>query len=439
MKWKCNACNTKVKGDTCPNCGEVLPDPATTPATERMRRALRSVPFVVAVIVFTLAMLLNIVSGLVPHETISKEDVHQAIETMEEEAKITLPDNVRTSLDEAMDSVKTDASDVISFNLMPLLACVGLWLLVATGFGSGRINKAGAVILKIITIMEMVAVCLGMAAIAALAAFLVFGREWLLSRLVDLGAWDSLVQALRSVMNEPLYETFVWAIAGVMLFALLIALFYLIGALKTENEVIRVSKIGQGRKVSIFLCVMMFIGAASCFGNGLQALLHADWWHTGSLLDGAWMLLFGIVILRYRSWSKELLWSDVNPEGVDKAFAAIPTDLGADELLNTAEYGATDAMMAAAVAESAEPEEPEELAEEPAEEPAEETPEEEPAEAPKKAESAVDQFMASIRTAAADAAPAAEKPAPPATTVCPNCGAVMKGKAFFCEECGQVL
>ena len=422
MKWKCNACDIKVKGDVCPNCGATPPDPATAPATEKMHRALRSVPVVVAVICFTLAILLNVTLGLIARETVSPSDVHDLIASVEKETGLTVPDNVTSALDNALQVAKKDVSDVVSENVLPALACVGLWLLVATGFRRGRIGRAGAVILKVITVFELVCVCLGMAAVAAIAAFLVFGQNWLLTEIADLGAWDGLVQAIRSLMNEPLYETVVWATAGALIASMLFALFFLIGAIKTENEVIRVSRFGQGRKVSVYLCVMLIIGAVSCLIAGSVSAFSLDLASAGAVLSGVYMLLFAVTILRYRRWSREQLWSDVHPEAVEKAAAAIPTDLATDELLNTAEYGAPDAAKAVEPEPPVEPEEPAEP----------ETPAS--AEAPKPSDKAVDQFMASIRSSAAEA-----KSAAPATTVCPNCGAVMQGKAFVCEECGQVL
>lgn len=424
MKWNCNACGAKVKGNACPNCGAVLSDPATTPATEKMHRALRSVPFVLAVIFFTLALLLNIAVGLMTQKSLSAAEVNEAIAAVEKETGITLPDNVLAAVNRAVERTRTDVSDVVSANLFSVLACVGLWLLVGTGFRSGRIGKAGAVILKIITVFELVCLCLGMAVIAALAVFLVFGQNVLLKLVADLGVWDAVVQAIRDVMSMPYYNAVVWAIAGGLLLSLLIGLFFLIGAIKTENEVIRVSRFGQGRKVSLFLCIMLIIGAAGCLTGGVSSVLSLKLWGAGALLNGLYMLLFAITILRYRKWSREVLWSDVHPEAVDRAIAAIPTELGTDELLDTANLGAPDA--ATQVAPPTEPEQPAE-SEEPVEPDVPEPPK------PSDRSDQVDQFMASIRSTS-DAESAA-----PATTVCPNCGAVMQGKVFFCEECGQVL
>lgn len=430
MKWICNACQTKARGDVCQSCGTPLPDPATTPATEKMHRALRSTPFVIAVICFTLAILFSVTVGLIQPTVVSTADVHDALAVLKQEIGLTVPDNVVAALDEAVATTRTDVSDVVSANLLPALACVGLWLLVATGFRSGRVGRAGAVILKVITVFELVCVCLGMAAVMAIAVFLQFGKDFLLKLVADLGAWDGLMQSLRTLMNEPIYTAAVWVTAGSLLAAMLVALFFLLGAIKTENEVIRVSKFGQSRKVSVFLCILLIIGAVPCLIAGLVDAFSLDLSSVGALLSGLYMLLFAITILRYRRWSREVLWSDVHPEAVDKAFAAIPTDLATDDLLNTAEYGAPDA---AATAETAEPEVPAEpdLPEVSEEPDLPEVPDE--PEAPKTSETAVEQFMASIRPAA-DAKPAAS-----ATTVCPHCGAVMKGKAFFCEECGQVL
>ncbi|MBR3289434.1 MAG: hypothetical protein IKI63_01500 [Clostridia bacterium] len=430
MKWTCNTCAERVKGDVCPGCGAILPDPATTPATERMHRALRSAPFVLAVIFFTLALLLNIASDLLPHQLISVEKAHQAIVTFEQGTGLTVPENIRTALDKAIENTEPNASDVVSKYLLSAIACLGLWLLVGTGFRSGRIGRSGAVVLKVITIMELVGVCLGMAAVAGLAVSLVFGRDWLLSLFADTKGLEGLLRAIRDLIALPAYEVTVWAVAGGVLVSLLIGLFFLIGAIRTENEVIRVSRFGQGRKVSVFLCVMLFISTASTLGSSVDVWLARDWMSGAILLlSGLAMLLFGITILRYRHWSKELLWSDVHPEAVEKAIAAIPTELNTADLLGEPEPAPSaleEPKEAPRVFEPEEPEEPEqpELPEEP-EPPAAAAPDQ-----------AVNDFIASTR-ASAPATPV--KPASSASTVCPHCGAVMKGKAFFCEECGQLL
>lgn len=433
MKWNCNTCGARVKGDVCPGCGAIMPDPATTPATDRMRRAIRSLPFVLGVVFFTLALLLSLTLGILQYRVLMPASVHQAITSIESETGLTIPDTVHSAIDKAMEATLPDVSDIVSGHLLGAIACLGLWLLMGTGSRAGRIGRSGAVLLKVITIFELVCVCLGIGAVIGAAVLLVAGREWLLSLFVNPGQWEGVLESIRAFSATPAYAVAVWVTAGVLLAALLLALFFLIGAIRTENEVIRVSKIGQGRKVSVFLCVMMFIGAASEIGGGLGTLLTLNWHGAVALMEGLALLLFGITILRYRHWSREVLWSDVHPEAMDKAIAAIPTDLNTADLLGEE----PPAEPAGPEVEPQTPEEPEEpeVPETP------EAPEASPAE-PEEPGTAVDQFMASIRSSAsaADDKPAAEtKPAAPSTTVCPHCGAVMEGKAFFCEQCGQLL
>ena len=430
MKWKCDACNTKVKGEVCQGCGAVLPDPATTRSTENMRRALRSAPFVLAVIFFTLALLLSVTLSALSYQAASWADVQRGYHEFEQAVGITLPQNLYTATEQAMSVTTPDIGDIISNHLLSALACLGFWLLVATGFRRGRIGRSGAVILKVITIMELVAVCLGMVAMAGLAVFLVYGRDWLLNEIANLGEWDGLVQALREVTSNSLYATVVWVTAGVMIAAMVIALFFLIGAIKTENEVIRVSKFGRGRKVSVFMSVLLIIGAVNCLASGVYTLVGLNWWGGCVVLSGLYMLLLAITVLRYRGWSKERLWSDENPEGMEQAMAAIPTDLNTAELLADLDEDETPEpeIEPETTAEPAEPE----AATEP--EP-EEAPAEEEAPKPITGDPVVDSLLASIRSTQSNA----PKEEAPASTVCPHCGAVMKGKAFFCEECGQVL
>ena len=179
------------------------------------------------------------------------------------------------------------------FGMIPsILYAVAYWLCYgACKNPTTGIKTGGLTMLKILAIISLVSLC----ATAALMAVV------MLIMIITAGA---SMHAYGVYSDEAAIAVPVLLILTVFMLAVFaFAIFYSVMVLKTIRTITQTAKSGVASdKISRFVMAMCFIGAGSSLISGLSAVAFTGVWAVfASLCMGTCYLLFGILMMRYRS------------------------------------------------------------------------------------------------------------------------------------------
>ncbi len=346
MLWRCPACNRQTEEPVCSRCQTPMEAGEPSAATGLLKETAGSVLFLIAVIAFTAALVFSIVSGFFVHETIGMKDIKEAVTLFSDATgtKMTAEawKGIHTLFNEFNEQVDVQSGEL---PLVNILACVGLWLVLAQGY-TNRVNfrKGGPIVLKVATVLcevgaIVVTICGGL-----LGAGLWLGRPELVATFGE--NEDAIAVAIHDLLA---CETTMWILLGLcgvmVVFGLLYTVFF-ICATKSVNRVLYTAKTGDfGKRVSAFVGVALCVAAVALAADAVGSLLTANVAGIGSALYAVAYLLFAIVLFCYRHRAYTLSWEQPAFTGETAApMPGIPTGIKASDLMNERPAAPTAAM-----------------------------------------------------------------------------------------------
>lgn len=348
MLWRCSACNRQTDEPVCSRCQTPMEAGEPSDATALLKETCGSVLFLIAVICFTAALVFSVVYSWLPKEPIkpiSADEVKSALADVEESTGIQLTPRVHkaiTTLAEELgkDGV-IDVNNVMeqsgeSLPLFSILACIGLWLMLAQGYNS-RVNfrKGGPICLKIVTIVYEVVSIIAVVCGALLLVGLWVGRPQLVVALNEQES-DVFANAFSALLSSDVVMWGLIILCGLIVVAGILYTLFFIFATKTVNGILHTAKTGDfGKRASAFVGVMLCLASLGMLGDAVGSLLTKNWSGIASLLNGAAYLLFAITLFIYRSRAHDLKWEQPAFTGeTAAAMPVIPAGIKASDLMN---------------------------------------------------------------------------------------------------------
>ena len=349
MLWRCPACNRQTEEPVCSRCQTPMEAGEPSDATGLIKETCGSVLYLIAVICFTASIILSMVISWIPNKnaiTFNTDEIKTAISNFEEDSGLQFNPRERKAIlnlaDEANknETINVDTvvnSDNGSFPLLSILACIGLWLLLAQGYNAhASLQKAGPILLKIATIIgEVVAIILTVCAVM-LGVGLWLGRPELVATLNDQDG-DALAESLRVLLSSDVIMWGLLILCGLLVVAGILYTLFFIFATRTVNGILHTAETGHfGKNASALVAVMLGLSALGLLAGGISSLLVGSWGGgIAALLKGAAFLLFSIILFIYRHRAHELSWEQPAFTGETAAgMPDIPADIKASELMN---------------------------------------------------------------------------------------------------------
>lgn len=257
----------------------------SSPARTSVKRVLSSPLFLVGAILFTLSAILSFIADL------------------------TFKDKIRITYDNFFVEFGTDPGSAVSTLISFALVAVGIWLIYfACLKKDDTCSPAGFVMLKVLSIISLVALCIAAAGvIVVFVVLLLVGKDFQIESVIKFGD-SALDREMKSLFDGLLsVEKWVWAVAfgiAIVLIALLIIFFAKLSG--TLNAAKRTAKTGEAAKgVSLFVAVGCFIIAA-CSLSAASALFAIGLIFHGiaTVVSAAAFIFFGIVVLNLKKAMK---------------------------------------------------------------------------------------------------------------------------------------
>lgn len=292
----------------CPKCGRNIPDGSTcpcsfgqpvlssNPAVNTLKTLGSSPLFLVLCILFTLVPVMSILGA-----AMMGSNLYDMLYLF---MQLDLDPGIYYPMLSAIDSISLPSA--ILGSIPSILVAVAVWMTYAScrNAQSGNVSTAGLTICKVLTIIQMVFVCLGAAALAlGLVVLMIAGVSELSS--YDAYYGDGMAQAGMAVV------TVLFLIAAAV-FALLII--YEICVVKTINRIKATATTGTpDNRIPNYLIVMNYIIAVGSVLAGLANLFTSPAMGLGSLITGATMVIISIILSKYRSGMTLLMYPPVQP------------------------------------------------------------------------------------------------------------------------------
>lgn len=349
MLWRCPACNRQTEEPVCSRCQTPMEAGEPSDATGLIKETCGSVLYLIAVICFTAAIILSMVFSWIPNKntiSLDTDGIKAAISDFEEDTGIHLNPRERKAIlnlaDEANENetVNVDAvanSENGSFPLLSILACIGLWLLLAQGYNAHTsLQKGGPILLKIATIIGEVVSIIAVVCGALLCVGLWMGRPELVAVLNEQDG-DALAEAFRVLLSSDVIMWGLLILCGLIVVAGILYTLFFIFATRTVNGILHTAKTGHfGKNASAFVAVMLGLASLGLFAGAIGSLSLGNWGGgIASLLNGTAFLLFSIILFIYRHRAHELSWEQPAFTGeTAAAMPDIPAHIKASELMN---------------------------------------------------------------------------------------------------------
>lgn len=295
----------------CSKCGKPLENGAvcscqqpasTTPALAVLKKALSSGLFLAVAILYTLVILFNLVYTMIPRDYTDMLEQYEGLYTEEE---------IQYVIDTFQYDIGMDLEHMSTFNIGTLigmipsiLVCIGLWMLYVNAKATdGRpMRTTGLTLFKTSTIITLVCMCvlLGLLIVVFILVFALLGVAG-----ESIAGADTMDAAAMSVVLA------VFVVCLIVLVAVMIFLiFYYVKALKTFKAVKYTMLTGQPNdQVSMFLIVMMFIGAGFSALSGLTSLIMDPFSGLIVLADAVFICLGAYWLVDYRKQMKVLIYN----------------------------------------------------------------------------------------------------------------------------------
>lgn len=263
---------------------------------DTVRRLATGPAFLVGAIAYTLAMVLSIISSL----TLPSNLVDIFSNLMNKFGYSREAMEIFSAVNRSLDT--TVIISIIIGSVPTVLIALGMWLCFASAKNREKqMSTTGLTIIKVITIISFVCLCLVIVAIIILL-------------IVAASVGGNAIRAYGGYSGYYGYEDYSGVISGALssaviilvflaLAALTLGIFYYILLLKTINSMRNTIQTGEpSDKVSGFVAVMSFIGAAGSIIGGFSSLSLPGTALSGisSLLSATCMIAFGVLIFQYR-------------------------------------------------------------------------------------------------------------------------------------------
>lgn len=294
----------------CPRCGRNIPDGSvcpcsygspvlsSNPAVNALKTLGSSTLFLVAAILLTASPVLSVVGQMSLRDSISDLIFYAA--QLDLDPSILYP---------AMQSMESVSIVTAVFSCIPeILIAVAMWITFTSSRNaqSGNVSTAGLTICKVLSIISLVGVCIGAAALLILlVVFLVAGAN----ELGNAMAYDyydaSMAQAGIAV---------VVVLAIVLTAVLVLMIFYQVSVIKTINRIKATAVSGvPDNRVSNYLIVMNYILAVGSALGGLANLFTSPFIGLAGLVGAATLIIISILLSKYRSAMSLLMYPPVQP------------------------------------------------------------------------------------------------------------------------------
>lgn len=283
------------------------------PVVAEVKRFACSPLFLAAVILFSLSILFSVIAQFTAGDEIA------ALITRGWEWS----ENVFGELDveglgnlgEFMDSVDFKSSlqsgQAFSLPVFEILTAVGLWLIFAAGRKrtTPGISPTGLKLVKTVTtisfVLSMVGLALGTLSLIAVAVvFGVKGREI---------PWPSELLRIFSASSDDLYRILLVifiVLAAAMLISLIFTALYYGKLIKSMGTALNTAATGvPSDRISVFAAILTILSGVSAL-SGITSLveyLPDPMMILSSLAGGVASILFGVVMLKYRTRMRELM------------------------------------------------------------------------------------------------------------------------------------
>ncbi len=265
MLWRCPACNRQTEEPVCSRCQTPMESGEPSDATGLIKETCGSVLYLVAVICFTAALILSIVVSWIPNKntiTLDTDEIKTAISDFEEDTGLQFNPRERKAIlnlvDEANENETVNVDTVVnsengSFPLLSILACIGLWLLLAQGYNArASLQKGGPILLKIATIIGEVVSIIAVVCGALLCVGLWMGRPGLVAVLNEQDG-DALAESFRVLLSSDIIMWGLLILCGMIVVAGILYTLFFIFATRTVNGILHTAKTGHfGKNASLF-------------------------------------------------------------------------------------------------------------------------------------------------------------------------------------------
>ncbi len=279
----------------CPKCGREIPDGTICPCssgllssnpTLQVIKSIGSSPlFLAAVLLHTLSAVFSIIIAFNP--SAAAVDVQRFLYDM----------GMDPELLQYVNGGTTSVVSVIASSIVTLLVTLALWLLYATcrNRQTGNISTGGLTILKVITMLGIIGLCIVALTLVASGIFLLIG----------------------SADESSLYGRG-FAIIGAAFFVaalvFILMIFYQISLYRALSLVKKASLTGMpNNRVSGFLIVMLWIVGIFSIIGGLVELFFNPLSAVGTLCNAVFRIVAALIFQRLRQEMTMLMYPPVQP------------------------------------------------------------------------------------------------------------------------------
>ena len=335
MLWRCPACNCQTQEEVCSRCQTPMKDGEPSAATGLLKETFGSVPYLIAVIAFTAALIFSMAAAFFPADPVSLEDVKKVVVTFSDVTGTKMEPAAWGAIHTLYSTIKEEAGATdTSLPLMEVLACVGLWLLLGQGY-TARVNlrKGGPIVLKIAVIFGEVAAWIATVCGVLLAVGLWAERAQLVEILGT--SDDALLAAFHDLLSCEATMWLLLLLCAVMAVCGLVYVVFFLSAARTVNSMLFTAKTGDfGKRAGLFVGIALCVAGVAMTADAVLSLMMRDWRGIGSLLYGVAYLLFAILLFCYRHRAHTLLWEQPAFTGVGTPDVPhIPVNLKASDLM----------------------------------------------------------------------------------------------------------
>lgn len=336
MVWRCPVCTVQAQGESCPRCQTPMTEGEPSAATGLFKETFGSVLFLIAVVCFTAALVFSLIMAWFPVDTIGMSDIKSAVTAFSDVTNTKMTPDAWRAINTLYRAVGTEATAGGELPIGGVLACIGLWLLLAQGY-TERVNirKGGPVLLKIVTVLGITAASIIAICGALLGVGLWLGRPELVTAFGEVDS-DALTTAIHDLLACEATMWILLLLCAVLTVGGLLYLLFYIFADKTVNSLMFTAKTGEfGKKASAFVGVSLCVAAVGLAADAVASLLTANLTGIGSALYAVAFLLFAIVLFIFRHRAHTLLWEQPAFTGeTAAAMPHLPAGLKAEDLLN---------------------------------------------------------------------------------------------------------
>lgn len=275
----------------CPNCGHQNNDnvnfcakcgtaftyesPVQVVSTSDKVKSFIASPIVfVMCVVFSIALLLSIISGVTAAGSVGAE------------INVNIPYEYRSQIPDGFYDAVDIANDIMVFvsNVPSIILTIGMWLMYSSARSSSVMNTTGLTMIRGISIFYLVMMCI-VCGIFALCGLVI------------------MYAALISAFELMIGIAFIIIIIGCGLLALFIVFFAKLVVMLGRIRNTLITGVADDR-ISSFVAVMCFVLAGINFISSLQFILFDFLTFVSGIVTVASMIIFGVLIFSYRSMIK---------------------------------------------------------------------------------------------------------------------------------------